>query len=219
MSSGWRILCGVWMAGVIAAAFIGVGPAAGFREPEAARILFFHVPMAWLAVLGFLGAMLYAMRYLRRRDPAADIRAAASAEMGFLFCVLATLSGALFARVQWGAAWNWDPRQTSILALLLVYAAYFTLRSAIADPERRAALSSVYAILAALPMLFLVFILPRVVDSLHPGDTMRSGGMSPDYRIVFFAALCGFTLLYFWIYRLRVATEEVERSLCRHCMK
>ena len=166
------------------------GAGSGFREPEAARILFFHVPMAWLAVLGFLGAMLYAMRYLRRRDPAADIRAAASAEMGFLFCVLATLSGALFARVQWGAAWNWDPRQTSILALLLVYAAYFTLRSAIADPERRAALSSVYAILAALPMLFWSSSSPVVVSpGIHALG--RDGGLS----IVFFAALRVYTAL------------------------
>ncbi|NLB96503.1 MAG: cytochrome c biogenesis protein CcsA [Armatimonadetes bacterium] len=219
LSTGWRIVCGAWMAGVIAAAFIGVGPAAGFREPEAARILFFHVPVAWLAVLGFLGATFHAARYLRRRNPAADIRALASAEMGFLFCVLATLSGALFARVQWGAAWNWDPRQTSIVALLLVYAAYFTLRSAVAEPERRAALSAVYAIVATLPMLFLVFILPRVVESLHPADTVRSGGMSPDYRIVFFAALGAFTLLYLWIYRLRVAVGELERIACRHSMK
>lgn len=219
MSFGWRVLCGVWIAGVIVAAFIGVGPALGFREPEAARILFFHVPMAWLAVLGFLGAMFHAVRYLRRRDPGADIRAAVSAEMGFLFCILATVTGAIFARAQWGTAWNWDPRETSIVVLLLVYAAYFALRSSIEDPERRASLSAVYAILAVLPMLFLIFVLPRVVESLHPEDTMRSGGMSPDYRMVFFAALFGFTLLYVWIYRLRVAAEEIGRSVCRSYTK
>ena len=207
MSPFWRVLCGVWLAGVIVAAFVGVGPAQGFREPDAARILFFHVPMAWLAVLGFLGAMLHSARYLRRREMASDIRAAVLAEMGFLFCVLATVTGAIFARAQWGTAWNNDPRETSIVVLLLIYAALFALRSAVDDPERRASLSAAYAILAVFPMLFLVFVLPRVVPSLHPEDTVRSGGMSPDYRAVFFAALFGFTLLFAWIYRLRVAVE------------
>lgn len=217
MSTFWKALCGVWIAGVIVAAFVGVGPAVGFRDPEAARIIFFHVPTAWLAVLGFVLAMLNGIHYLRRRQIEFDRRSAVAAEMGFLFCILATVTGAIFAHVQWGSAWNWDPRETSIVALLLVYGAYFALRSAIEDDERRAALSATYAILAVLPMLFLVFVLPRVVDSLHPSDTMRSGGMSPGYRLVFFAALFGFTVLFAWIYRLRVAVEALALRRSGRC--
>jgi heme exporter protein C len=205
----WKLLCGVWVAGVIVAAFLGVGPAVGFRAPEAARILFFHVPTAWLAVLGFVLSMLHGIHYLHRRQLEHDRCSAVAAELGFLFCLLATVTGAIFAHVQWGAAWNWDPRETSIVALLLIYGAYFALRSAIDDEERRAALSASYAILAVLPMLFLIFVLPRVVDSLHPSDTVQSGGMSPSYRLVFFAALFGFTLLFVWIYRLRVGVERL----------
>lgn len=209
MSNFWKILCGVWIAAVVVAAFLFVPPAAGFREPEAARMLFFHVPVAWLSVLGFLTAMANAIRYLRHRRIEDDARAVAAAEMGFLCCVLATLTGALFARIQWGMAWNWDPRETSIFVLLLVYGAYFALRSAVADPERRANLSAVYAILAVPPMLFLTFVLPRVLFSLHPANAVASGGMSPEYRLVLFAALFGFTILFVWIYRLRVAIERL----------
>ena len=209
MSTVWKVLCGLWMAGVIVAAFAFVGPARGFQQPEAARIILFHVPVAWLAVLSFLTAMLNAIRYLRRREMGHDVRSAAAAEMGFLFCVLATLTGALFARIQWGKAWSWDPREISIFVLLLVYGAYFALRSAVDDEERRAALSAVYAILAVPPMVFLVFVLPRIVWSLHPSDTMKSGHMSPEYRIVFFAALFGFTVLWAWLYRLRVGIQRI----------
>ncbi len=210
MSFPWKILCGVWIAGVIVAAFAFVGPARGFAEPEAARIIFFHVPVAWLAVLGFLAAMLNGAHYLRRRRMEFDVRSAAAAELGFLFCILATVTGAVFAKVQWGMAWNWDPRETSIFALLLVYGAYLALRSAIEDEERRATLSAAYAILAAPFMLFLVFLAPRILPSLHPADTVKSGGMSPEYRMVFFAALFGFTVLFAWVYRLRVAIGRVR---------
>ena len=78
-----------------------------------------------------------------RSDPEAehearrDDLAAASAELGFLFCALALISGMIWARVDWGAIWNWDPRQTSVMILLLIYGGYFTLRSAVPDPVRR----------------------------------------------------------------------------------
>lgn len=210
MSTFWKALCGVWIAGVIVGAFL-VPPAKGFLQPDGARIIFFHVPMAWLAVLGFLIAMLNAIRYLLRRRPEFDQRSAIAAELGFLFAVLATISGAIFAQQQWGQAWNWDPRETSIAVLLLIYGAYFALRSALNDDERRAALSAVYAILAMPAMIFLVFVAPRILPSLHPSDTMRSGGMSANYRMVFFAALFGFTLLFTWVYRMRVALEGLVR--------
>ncbi|MBI3946361.1 MAG: cytochrome c biogenesis protein CcsA [Armatimonadetes bacterium] len=211
MSTSYKLLCGLWIAAVIVAGFLFVGPADGFREPEAARIIFYHVPVAWLAVLGFLTAMVNAIRYLRSRRIEHDVRSASAAEMGFLFCILATITGAIFAKAQWGMAWNWDPREVSIFVLLLIYGAYFALRSAIDDDERRASLSAAYAVLSVPPMLFLVFVLPRIVFSLHPSNTMKSGGMSPDYRLVFFAALIGFTLLWAWIYRLKVRVEEMRR--------
>ncbi len=129
----------VWLAVVIVAAFFYVHAAEGFIG-ESSRIVFFHVPMAWIAVLAFLVSCITSVMYLRRRDPKDDIRASVSAGLGLLFAVLATTTGAVFAKIMWGAYWNWDPRQTSITILLLIYAAYLALRGAVDDPERRASL-------------------------------------------------------------------------------
>lgn len=208
LGSVGKVGLGATMAVIIWGAFLWARPAENFVG-ESSRIVFFHVPQAWVASIAFLVAAIYSALYLRRRRAEDDDAAAAAARLGIVFCVLATITGSIFAKVMWNSYWNWDPRETSIVALLLIYGAYFALRSAIDDEERRAALSASYAILAVLPMLFLIFVLPRVVDSLHPSDTVQSGGMSPSYRLVFFAALFGFTLLFVWIYRLRVGVERL----------
>jgi len=169
----WVLL--VWLAVVILAAFLYVQPAKGFIG-ESSRIVFFHVPMAWVAVLAFLVSCVTSVMYLRRRDPRDDIRASVSAGLGLLFAVLATTTGAVFAKIMWGAYWNWDPRQTSITILLLIYAAYFALRGAIDDPERRASLAAVYAILAFVTVPFLVFVVPRIYWSLHPDTIINTRG-------------------------------------------
>lgn len=212
-----KILLGIWMAAVIVAAFLFLPPAAGFREPESARMIIFHVPNAMVASLAFIAAAFYAVRYLKSRDPMDDAKSAASAELGLLFAVIATVTGAFFAHRQWGSWWNWDPRETSIVVLLLVYAAYLALRSAIDAPEKRASLSAVYAILSLPAMLFLVFVLPRVMFSLHPSATLASkGGLSTQYRIVLSAAMVGFIGLYVWMFRIRVALAGLKLKLRRN---
>ncbi len=198
----WVLL--LWMSVVIWAAFFWVQPAAGFIG-QSSRIVFFHVPCAWVAVLAFLVSCVTSVRYLSRRDPRDDIRAAASAGLGLLFAVLATVTGSVFARIMWGAYWNWDPRQTSIVILLLIYAAYFGLRGAVADPERRATLAAVYAILAFVTVPFLVFVVPRIYWSLHPDTIINTRGANEfdvRYTAVLMASLVGFTGLYVWLYSL-----------------
>ncbi len=148
--------------------------------------------------------------------PISDLKSAASAGLGFLFTALATVTGMLFARTQWGTAWNWDPRETSILMLLLVYAAYFALRGALPSSAVRARISSVYNILASLVMVFLVFVVPRTGQSLHPSNTLvERGGLSPEYRIVMGAAMLGFVLVYVWILRIRIRISEIEADRAR----
>ena len=210
-------LLGIWMTAVIIAAFLSTPPAAGFKDPEAARIIFFHVPNAVVAVIAFIVAMVYAVRYLRFRNLMDDAKSATSAELGLVFTILATATGSLFARIQWGSWWNWDPRETSIVVLLLVYAAYFALRSATEGAEKRASLSAVYSILALPPMLLLTFVVPRVMASLHPSDTLATtGGLSMEYRLVLFPAMIGFIGLYIWLFRIRTAITEVALKLRRH---
>jgi len=207
----WVLL--VWLAGVILAAFFYVHPAEGFIG-ESSRIVFFHVPMAWIAVLAFLISCIMSVIYLKRREPRDDIRAAVSAGLGLLFAVLATTTGAVFAKIMWGAYWNWDPRQTSITILLLIYAAYLALRSAIDDPERRAALSAVYAILAFVTVPFLVFVVPRIYWSLHPDTIINTRGANEfdsRYTQVLIASLIGFTGLYVWLYTIGCRIEAIRQ--------
>ncbi len=188
---------------------------------EKARNIFFHVPMSWVAVLAFLMSLYYGIRYLKSKDLDYDLRSVSSAGLGLLFCILATVTGSVWAKFNWGSFWNWDPRETSIFILLLIYGAYFVLRSAIEEEEKRAALSSVYSIIAGVTVPFFVFVMPRIMSGLHPGslgDEQGSGPvvemkMAPNMRVIFFASLFGFTLLYFWMYTLRVKTARLEKQL------
>lgn len=222
-----RVTIGVLFTLVILAAFglpIAAQPSGWYEFPlipgleEKARIIFFHVPAAWLSVMAFCTSMVYGILYLRRRDMMYDMKSSAAAGLGLLFCILATVTGAIWAKFNWGSFWNWDPRETSIFVLLLIYGAYFSLRAAVEVEEKRAALSSVYAIIAAVTVPFFVFIMPRIMTGLHPGAKGDPDGagpviefkMSPNMRVVFFASLLAFTLLYVWMFTLRVRAARLE---------
>ncbi len=207
-------LLGAWLVLVIAAAFFWAPAAAGFKG-ESSRIVFFHVPQAWVAVLAFCVNLIASLRYLRTRDPLDDARAATAARLGLVFSLLATVTGSIFAHVMWNSFWNWDPREISIAILLLIYAAYFALREAVPDEERRASLSAAYAILAFVTMPFLVFVVPRIYWSLHPDTIIGATGklkmqMDPRMLQTLFASLVGFTGLFFWLYTLDVRLARVR---------
>ncbi|HHX75033.1 MAG TPA: cytochrome c biogenesis protein CcsA [Firmicutes bacterium] len=210
----WQILLGVWMTAVILASFLYMPATQGLGQTG--RIIVYHVPAAWIAVLAYLMSMLNAIGCLRRGELRLDRQARINAEMGTVFCLLATITGAIWSRGAWGWYWNWDPRQTSIAVLLLIYAAYFVLRSAISDPDRRARLSAVYSVLAFLTVPFLVFVVPRVYTSLHPdliNLEQRTFDMDSKMLVVFLAALAGFTGLYAWMYRLVTRLENLLDKL------
>lgn len=203
-----KLLLGVWMTLVTVGAFF-YAPAA-VTLGEMSRIIYFHIPSAWIAVLAFLTCMVHSVAYLRKRSPADDAAASFAAEFGLLFCIIATISGSIFAKSAWGSYWNWDPRETSIFVLLLIYGAYFALRSSVDDPSRRGTLAAVYGILAFVTVPLLVFIVPRIpaVQSLHPdGPIVQTGGsldMDSKMLTVFLASLAGFTGIYAWAFNLRL---------------
>ena len=211
----WKYLLLLGMSVIIWFSF--TTPAPQQQIGEASRIFYYHIPQAWICVIAFAMSAYYSIKYLRKRNSIDDDMAADSARLGLLFCLLATITGAIFAKVTWGAFWNWDPRQTSIFILLLIYGAYFALRSAIEDEERRAALTSVYAIFAFVTVPFLVFVLPRMVPSLHPTDSVINKDlkftMSPQVRTIFFSSLTLFTVLFFWIFNILKKTNVLRRKL------
>jgi len=214
MQAMQRWLLFFWMAAVIVLAF--VRPAPQQQLGDSSRIFYFHVPCAWVTVLAFLMTAIFSVRYLMKKQVEFDTKAALSAQLGLVFCILATLSGSIWARFAWGAYWNWDPRQTSIFLQLLIYLAYFALRGSLPDGERKATFSAAYAILAFLTVPFLIFVVPRVFPSLHPSDTVigqeAQFNLGREVRWIFFASLAGFTLLYYRLYRLgaRVKVAALE---------
>jgi len=209
-----RGLLFVWIAVCLVAAFTWAPlvPVLG----DTTRVLYFHIPSAWVTVLALGWSMVHSLLYLARRDMKHDDHAAAGAELGLLFCIAATVTGALWAKAMWGAYWNWDPRETSIFFLLLIYTAYLALRASIDEGPRRARLSAVYSAIAFVAVPFLIFIVPRIYFSLHPDPLINREGkidMDPRIRTVFFAMLVGFTGLWAWLQSLRVRLARLERRV------
>ncbi len=190
---------------------------------ERIKILNFHVPMAWIGVLAYLLSMIYSIQYLRKKDLHYDTIASTSASLGTIFTILATVTGMIWAKFNWGTYWNWDPRQTSIFILLLIYFAYFALRSAIDNEEMKAKLSSVYAILAFVTVPFFVFVLPRITSGLHPGSAdddnlgpILSGGsnmLNINKQFIFGLALASFTMLFFWLLNLVLREKKLKETI------
>ena len=188
--------------GIVAAVFLLVPPAEGLGN--LVRIIYFHVPTAWLSVIAFFTSAFYAAQFLRRHEFSSDELSARAARIGFICVLLSTVSGAIFSKLTWGAYWNWDPRQTTIFVLILIYGAYLTLRAAVSDQRVRAKVSAVYSLLSVLTVPFLVFILPRMYFSLHPSPLINSDAsldMDRTMLIVLMAAVLDATLIFFRLMR------------------
>jgi heme exporter protein C len=200
-----RILFALAMGAVTVWSF-RISPVEEFQQPELARIFVWHFPCPMIAtVLLILGGW-FSFKYLKTKDRRWDERAVSANELGFLFCLLTMATGIVFSEVQWGAWWQWDPRQTSFLVVLFIYAAYFAVRGAFPDPERRASHSGAYALAALLPALFLIFVFPRLpqVVSFHPNNSIIKGQIKGEYGYVVTSVMVLVSILSVWLYRLRV---------------
>lgn len=189
---------------------------------EKAKIIFFHVPTAWLSVVAFLMAMIYGVKYLRNKNLDDDSRSNAALQLGMMFSILATVTGSIWAKFNWGTFWNWDPRETSIFILLLIYGSLFALRSAIDNEDKRARLSAVYSIIAFLTVPFFVFIMPRIMTGLHPGSANDDNAgpvvnfkMNGNMMLVFFTSLTAFTILYYWMWKIRARAIIIKENLSK----
>lgn len=177
------------------------------------RVFPMHVSFAWVSVLGFLMSLFYSVKYLKQKELNYDKQAFLSAKYGLIFCILATLSGMIWAKHSWGAYWNWDPRELSIFILLSIYLAYFVLRQSITNEAQKAKLSAVYSVFAGSTVPFLIFIVPRITGGLHPGSatdpnspllTQNKSMMNTELLIAFSITLFAFTILYFFLYYLEL---------------
>ncbi len=202
-----------------AGGFLWLPPAEGFQNPALARIVVFHVPCSLVAYLASGAATWYAIQYLRLRRPEDDIKSRASFGLALLFWVLTTGTGMIFAKVQWGAYWNWDIKQGAILMLTLIYAAYFALRGAVTDPRKQATLAAAYAVFAVLSAPFLTLVLPNSTpETLHPKGVLEHG-LSPEYSLVLWGGVLGLSLASLWAWRLQVSLETLELRLRGHARR
>ena len=210
----WRLLIFLWIAATMVVALLRAPLVPVLQETT--RVLYFHIPSAWITVLALGWSMVNSMLYLIRRDLRNDDHAASAAELGLVFCIVATVTGSIWAKSMWGSWWNWDPRETSIFFVLLIYGAYLALRGSIEGEEKRARLSAIYSIVAFVAVPPLMFIVPRIYSTLHPDPIINGSGkidMDPMIRWCFFSMLLGFTFLFSWLQSLRVRVFRLERRL------
>lgn len=186
---------------------------------ETSRLLYFHVPLAWVSSMAFAVSGIAAIVFLAGRParvPRAEDTFHNSAVLGTLAALLATSTGSVWAKLMWGSYWNWDPRQTSIVILLLIYFAYFSLRSALAGRPARGRLSAAYLVIAMTVMPFFVFIVPRVFGSLHPDPVINPDmkiHLESEMKLTLIVSAAAFSLLYFHILQLLNRLSKIRATV------
>ena len=190
---------------------------------ESSRNLFFHVPMWFGQIILLATSMVYSILYLRKPDLRYDIYAVAFAKTGILMGVLGLITGAIWAAYVWGAPWSNDPKQVAVVIALLIYFAYLVLRNAIPDIDKRAKVSAVYNIFAYFIYVPLIMILPRMVESLHPGGKgvegnpgLNGADLDATMTMVFWPAVIGWTLLGTWISTLNIRVYLIRDKNLLH---
>jgi len=184
---------------------------------ETIRSLYFHVPMWFGMVFLFLASMIYAIRYLRNPNFKDDTYSVEFANVGLIYGILGIITGMIWANYTWGSPWHGDPKQNGAAIALLVYLAYFILRGSVNSEEQRARLSAVYNIFAFVAMIPLIFIIPRMTSSMHPGSGGNPGfnmyDLDSKMRMVFYPAVIGWILLGTWISTLRIRMRLLEEKI------
>ncbi|MCA0383001.1 MAG: cytochrome c biogenesis protein CcsA [Bacteroidetes bacterium] len=181
---------------------------------ESIRNLYYHVPM-WFGMMILMSvSVVYSIVYLRHSKLSHDIKGSRFASTGMLFGVLGIVTGAIWANYTWGQPWSNDIKQILAAIALLIYAAYFILRSSIDDIDKRARVSAVYNIFAYTMLFPTLFIIPRMYESLHPGGegnpAINQNDIDPMMRIIFWPAMLGWTLLGVWISQLYIRIQLIK---------
>ncbi len=212
----WKYIVAIGMTLVIAGGFLIQVPQIPILE-QTSRNLFFHVPM-WMAMFAMFGlSFWYSIKYLNKPQIESDIRAESAASVGVVFGLCGLFTGSLWARFTWGTWWTFAEPKMNLAALaIMIYVAYFVLRSAFDDEEKRAKLSAVYNIFAVTTIPFLLYIVPRQLESLHPGadgNPAFSEITAPELRYILYPAFIGFIALAGWLYNLVHRYKTVQHHI------
>lgn len=214
--SWWKIICIALLFYTLLAGFLGEVPRR-FILNESIRNLYFHVPMWFGMIFLLLASCIASIVYLKNGKINTDHFAVQSANSGIVFGILGLATGMLWAKYTWGSYWSGDPKQNASAIGMLIYLAYFVLRGSIEDPQKKARIAAVYNIFAFAMLIPLLFVLPRLTDSLHPGNGGNPGfnayDLDSNMRKVFYPAIIGWTLLGFWITDIRTRTAKIQDLL------
>jgi len=212
----WKILAVVLLVYTLTAGLLLDVPRLPILN-ETIRALYFHVTMWFGMIIMLVVAVIYSIRYLRNNDLKYDDMAIEFTNAAILFGVLGITTGMLWAKFTWGDYWSGDPKQNASAIGLLMYFAYLILRNSMTDVHQRARIGAVYNIFAFAAFIPLIFVLPRLTDSLHPGNGGNPGFNAYDLdsklRMVFYPAIIAWTLMGTWISSVRVRLRRAERKI------
>jgi heme exporter protein C len=181
------------------------------------KIFYIHVPMAIVALCGWVAGGIFAIRHLRSGDPSWDLRSYVAIHLSIILGLGVLVTGSIWARASWGHWWVWDePVLVSFLVTFLLYCVYYPLRFAIEDPERQARYSSVFAIAAGafVPLNFTAVRLAQAYT--HPRVLSETGGSMPgEMRLTFYVTLIGMVLLFVTLWKLELTAKHASMQLKR----
>jgi len=194
---------------------LGFSTPPDYQQGYTVRIMFVHVPAAWVAMMAY-GIMAVASIFgLVNRHPLADIAARSAAPIGAAFTALGLVTGSLWGKPMWGAWWVWDGRLTSFLLLLLIYLAYMALNDAIENETRAARAAEIFAIVGAVNLPIIEFSV-QWWTTLHQGESiLRKGGpaISPVFLWPLFLMALGYTFLFFVFWIIRIRSEILNKRV------
>ena len=214
--SWWKFLSFVLLSYTLIAGFLGGVPEKPILN-ESIRNLYFHVAMWFSMMIFFIVSLVYSIRYLRSGKPIHDIYALEFANAGIVFGMLGLITGAVWAKYTWGDYWSNDPKQLGAAIAILIYLAYLVLRNSMTDLDKRARIAAVYNIFAFAMLFPTIWIIPRLVDSLHPGGmgnpAFNTRDIDSRMRVIFWlGAVPGWSLLGVWITSLRIRFKILEEK-------
>ncbi len=182
---------------------------------DAYRVFYLHVPSAWISYLAFGITLIGSIIYLIKKSSKWDMLAEASAKLGIVFCIVALLSGSIWANMTWGSYWNWDPRETTTLILLITYISYLSFRMAIDDRDKKARLSSVLGILGfiSVPLSYVSVEL----FTLHPGGgaPLSKLNLNSSMMATLMVALVGVSMIYLFLLKRTLDLMKIESKLIK----
>jgi heme exporter protein C len=216
MIKWWKILSVILILYTLVWGMLGPVPHLDILN-ETIRNLYYHVPI-WFAMLFQMGiSVWFAVNYLYKNNLTSDIKSDQAAQVGLFLSLPGLLTGSMWAKFTWGTWWTFqDPKLNGVAIAVLIYLAYFILRSSITDELKKAKISAVYNIFAFVMMFVFIMILPRLTDSLHPGNggnpAFGKYDLDSNMRLVFYPAIIGWILLSVWILEIKIRLETINKN-------